>query len=443
MHKPVTWPLHKPAADPGTQGDATLDTRPPLGSRSSHRTVEQLLKRPAVAAAEPILNPPSLESIIAAVSVDQPTSERGPAWWRKPKFLVAGVATFAVLAPISVGMAVVMLSPDLPPLTLPFPGRADQVASLPSPPAAFGLPTPGTNRASSEKPKVAVQIGEPAAPMRPQSGADGSTPPPATSTNSKASADAVSRVAAVKPERPAPVLETAQPGSQHETTSREHALPAASPPPAATASIAPPPAASPAPALIAAPDSKALAEANSRIAAVESERDSLAAEVARLERQEKRSSPQQANPSPPPAAAASPAPLPAAPPVAESGFNLSAASATLPQGMPTRVLIRYARNSTEARQQAENLATALARQGVEVADLRESAGAIRTELTFSYAPDEAIARKVGRLVDVAPVRRLQPKDGLMVRPGTVEVNLSGDSHLAAIKTISSRESNHE
>ena len=111
--------------------------------------------------------------------------------------------------------------------------------------------------------------------------------------------------------------------------------------------------------------------------------------------------------------------------------------------MPTRVLIRYARNSTEARQQAENLATALARQGVEVADLRESAGAIRTELTFAYAPDEAIARKVGRLVDVAPVRRLQPKDGLMVRPGTVEVNLSGDSHLAAIKTISSRESNHE
>ena len=78
-----------------------------------------------------------------------------------------------------------------------------------------------------------------------------------------------------------------------------------------------------------------------------------------------------------------------------------------------------------------------------MADLRESAGVIRTELSFSYAPDEAIAKQVGRLVGVAPVRRLQPKDALMARPGTVEVNLSGDSHLAAIKTTSSRESNHE
>jgi hypothetical protein len=83
------------------------------------------------------------------------------------------------------------------------------------------------------------------------------------------------------------------------------------------------------------------------------------------------------------------------------------------------------------------------RQGVEVADLRESPGAIRTGLSFSYAPDEAIARQVGRLAGVAPVRRLQPKDALMARPGTVELKLSGDSHLTAIKTTSSKESNHE
>ena len=78
-----------------------------------------------------------------------------------------------------------------------------------------------------------------------------------------------------------------------------------------------------------------------------------------------------------------------------------------------------------------------------MADLRESAAAIRTELSFSYAPDEATAQKVGGLVGVAPVRRLQPRDALMARPGTVELNLSGDSHLAAIKTTSRRESNHE
>jgi hypothetical protein len=31
----------------------------------------------------------------------------------------------------------------------------------------------------------------------------------------------------------------------------------------------------------------------------------------------------------------------------------------------------------------------------------------------------------------------------MVRPGTVELNLSGDGHLAPIKTTSTRESDHE
>ena len=111
--------------------------------------------------------------------------------------------------------------------------------------------------------------------------------------------------------------------------------------------------------------------------------------------------------------------------------------------MPARVLIRYLANNADARARAESLANALATQGVEVADLRESASAVRTELDFSYAPDEAIAQQVGRLVGVAPLRRLQPKDGLMARPGTVEVNLSGNSHLAAIKATSSRESNHE
>ena len=112
--------------------------------------------------------------------------------------------------------------------------------------------------------------------------------------------------------------------------------------------------------------------------------------------------------------------------------------------MQARVrLIRDPTSNADARAQAEKLASALAAQGVEVADVRESRSAIRTELSFSYAPDETIARQVGRVVGVAPVRRLQSKDGLMVRPGTVELNLSGDSHLAAIKTTSTRESNHE
>jgi hypothetical protein len=179
--------------------------------------------------------------------------------------------------------------------------------------------------------------------------------------------------------------------------------------------------------------SQAAADAGRRIVALERERDALAAEVGQLERHRDSTSPRQANPpvSPHPAI-----------PAEQSDREPGPAAATLPDGMPARVLIRYLRNNADARQRAESLANALTRQGVEVADLRESAGVVRTGLSFSYAPDEAIAQQVGRLAGVTPVRRPQPKDDLMARPGTVELNLSGDSHLAAI-TTSRRERNHE
>ena len=110
--------------------------------------------------------------------------------------------------------------------------------------------------------------------------------------------------------------------------------------------------------------------------------------------------------------------------------------------MPARVLIRYPRNNADARRHAESLADALKKHGVEVADLRESDGAVRTELRFFYAPDAAIAQRIGGLVGIAPVRRLQAKDGLMARPGAIELGLSGDSHLPVI-TTSRKESVHE
>jgi hypothetical protein len=181
------------------------------------------------------------------------------------------------------------------------------------------------------------------------------------------------------------------------------------------------------------PAPQAAADAERRIAELESEKEELAAEVNRLQHDRK-------------APLAEEAKSPPAPPRGQTKGSVSdslTALASLPTGMPARVLIRYLPNNADARAQAEMLAGALQRQGIEVADLRESRSAIRPELSFSYAPDEAIAQQVGRLVGVAPVRRPQPKDGLMVRPGTVELNLSGDSHLAAIKTTSTRESNHE
>ncbi len=116
--------------------------------------------------------------------------------------------------------------------------------------------------------------------------------------------------------------------------------------------------------------------------------------------------------------------------------------ASLPEGMPARVLIRYPRNNTDARRQAESLADALKRQGVEVADLRESAAAVRTGVSFFYARDAGVAQRIGGLVGVAPERRPQMKDGLMARPGAVELSFSGESRSPVI-TTSRKESVHE
>ena len=179
--------------------------------------------------------------------------------------------------------------------------------------------------------------------------------------------------------------------------------------------------------------SQAAAGAERRIAELESEKSALTAEVSKLQGDRETPSAEQAKPIlPPPAGLAE-----------RSEADPAAALASLPAQMPARVLIRYLKNNADARAQAEKIASALAARDVEVADVRESRSATRTELSFTYAPDETIARQVGRVVGVPAMRRLQSKDGLMVRPGTVELNLSGDSHLAAFKTTSTRESNHE
>jgi hypothetical protein len=123
-----------------------------------------------------------------------------------------------------------------------------------------------------------------------------------------------------------------------------------------------------------------------------------------------------------------PANAPALPPAVvadRSDTEPSSALALLPEGMPPRVLIRYLGSSAEARRRAEGLAKALIGQGVDVADVRESAAPIRTELSFSYAPDQAIAQQVGRLTGIPPTRAALTKDGLMAQPGTVQLSISG------------------
>jgi hypothetical protein len=121
--------------------------------------------------------------------------------------------------------------------------------------------------------------------------------------------------------------------------------------------------------------SQATANAERRIAELESEKVALTAEVSKLQRDREASSAEQAKSIPPPAALAE-----------RSDAEPAAALASLPEGVPARVLIRYLKNNADARAQAEKLASALAAQDVEVADVRESRSAIRTSSAFPMRP---------------------------------------------------------
>jgi hypothetical protein len=257
---------------------------------------------------------------------------------------------------------------------------------------------------------------------------------PDASAASEAAADADRRIAALERERDALAAKVDR-LERHQEMPPEQAAP---PQPAVAAERSD-----------SEPARPADADAERRIATLESEKAALAAEVDRLKRQQETSPEQVASLPPPPAAAVSASPTRAASSVGPANSEARTSDsepgpkwAPLPDGMPARVLIRYPRNNTDARRRAEGLADALTRQGLEVADLRESDGAVRTELRFFYAPDAAIAQRIGGLVGIAPVRRLQPKDGLMARPGAIELGLSGDSHLPVI-TTSRKESVHE
>jgi hypothetical protein len=161
--------------------------------------------------------------------------------------------------------------------------------------------------------------------------------------------------------------------------------------------------------------SEPTAYANRPVAPIERERDARATKVDRLPPDRDLTS-------------SVPADVPALPPAVvadRSDTEPSSALALLPEGMPPRVLIRYLGSSAEARRRAEGLAKALIGQGVDVADVRQSVAPIRTELSFSYAPDQAIAQQVGRLTGIPPTRAALTKDGLIARPGTVQLSISG------------------
>ncbi len=407
MRTPAAWPLH-PA--PGRRPPETSPEAPsPRGRGQSEKTAEPLLRRP-VAEAEPSPNPPSLETILAATSLDEPTNRRGRL------FVIAGLASLGVLVPCLVGAALVM---DQSSLALPWLDRTE--ASLPERGAAPGISAAGESVIASREPRASAEqrhqdaaSTEPLASPPPHSPAFAAPPAtaPTPSATSETAAGAPDQIAAVEPEKSTP---SPQPVA---------AAPPPAPPLSAPSATETPTAAAPAP---------SIADADRRIATLERERDTLAAEVDRLEHHREATAPAQVD---------TPAPPLPPRPADRSDPDPSAALASLPEGMPARVLIRYPRNNTDARRRAESLADALKRQGVEVADLRESAAAVRTGVSFFYARDAGVAQRIGGLVGVAPERRPQMKDGLMARPGAVELSFSDESRSPVI-TTSRKESVHE
>jgi hypothetical protein len=335
-----------------------------------------------------------------------------------------GVAGSA--CPCLAGVAIVMLSSELPPVALPPSGWTEKTASLPAPSTPPAISANGGNVVAEGEPRAPARTGLPAAPTGAPPNQDKAARPSATSHGSEPAADAHNRLAVVEPEKHAPVVELDRLEPHPDAGSPGRA---ASPPPPAPAA-----AASPAPSPVTSSASEAVADADRRIATLERERDALAAEVVRLERHPVSVAPEQAAP---PAS-----PRPAGPAERADPEPSAAALASLPEGMPARVLIRYARNHADARRQAETLADELTRQGVEIADLRGRDGAVRTGISFFYARHAATAQRIGDLVGIAPARRPQLSDGFMARPGAIELSFSGDSHLAVI-TTSRKESVHE
>ena len=299
-------------------------------------------------------------------------------------------------------------TPSLAPTTPPALALGATPAATPDLSASGAFPNGRNHLVASEKDARGEESGQPKphqdAPQ-PKPVAASPAAAPATLPAAEAVANAERRIAALESDKKALAAEVSRLERDREA-------------PTQTNSIRSPTLAGPVQEPNSGPGSQAAVDAEKRIAALESDKEALTAEVRRLERD--RESSEKASVAPAAATAI---------PAAESAPG-SGALASLPEGMPARVLIRYPRGNADAQRQAESLADALKKQGVEVADLRESDGAVRTGVSFFYARDAAAAQRIGGLIGIAPTRRPQMRDGLMARPGAIELSFSGDSHLS-------------
>ena len=331
-------------AEPLLPAEPAPDALLRFGPLARRGAGEPLLRRSTPAALSSAS--PGFVQSYASSATEEPGLPHRAVPWRLAGWGVLGVGALSLVA-----VTIVMLSPALrPPTPLE---STDQPTHPRAPSAAPAIPAADMTTALSGEPRAPLQIGEAAAPVRPDfkegkaippaAIAVSPAPPPATSSiptlASETEADAERFIAeverkmdalsaevgrkmdALSAEMDALFAEVGRLEGHQDSTSPEQATPPGSPPPAVAVSPAPPRASLPVPPPPTSPvlpaASEAAADADRPVAAVERESDALAAEVGRLEGHQDSTSPKQATPpaSPPPAVAALPAPPPATSPV--------------------------------------------------------------------------------------------------------------------------------
>jgi hypothetical protein len=285
-------------AEPLLPAEPAPDALFRFGPRAGRGAGEPLLKR----------STPAAQSSASSATEEPGLPHRaGP--WR-----LAGWGALGVGAPSLAAVAIVMLAPTLRPLT-PL-ESTDQATHPRAASAAPTIPAADMTRALPGEPRAPSQIGEAAAPVRPDFTEGVAVPPsaiavsPALLPATEAAADADRRMAevqrkmdALSAEMDTLFAEVVRLEGHQDSTSRERNKPPASRPPVVAVSPVAREDARPAPPLA----SVAAADADRGIAAVELERDVAAAEVDRLQsHRDSTSREQNKPPAPPPAVAVSP-----------------------------------------------------------------------------------------------------------------------------------------
>ena len=101
-----------------------------------------------------------------------------------------------------------------------------------------------------------------------------------------------------------------------------------------------------------------------------------------------------------------------------------------PDGVPARVVLRYASGSEAAKARVQTVEQILLKQGMLIEDHATSAkGLSASRITYFYEEDQAIAKTIAealaRLTGAGALQRSPPSTKPLPRPGTIEIAISG------------------